>query len=166
MKLSEKNHLGDISKVSASYILIQCLQDSKICSCRAGHDPLVLVDLWAGPHPGSTAVSLAGKLFPLRGRYATRRRTAPSSQLVAQGTTLSKQQPAGVLTSEMWPRLLPQIGGAYSWAGSCVSTPHRGAWPFRCARLVAGDQLVCAPLTWAGARHRRMAASRKPPRVR
>ncbi|KAK7814641.1 hypothetical protein U0070_009609, partial [Myodes glareolus] len=100
------------------------------------------------------------------GRYATRRRTAPSSQLVAQGTTLSKQQPAGVLTSEMWPRLLPQIGGAYSWAGSCVSTPQRGAWPFRCARLVAGDQLVCAPLTWAGARHRRMAASRKPPRVR
>lgn len=71
-----------------------------------------------------------------------------------------------------------RVGGACVWAGSRrQGTPQARAWPTRrsAARLLsrfpragpsAGDQLVCAPLTWAGARHRRMAASRKPPRVR
>lgn len=88
------------------------------------------------------------------------------SQLVAQSTALSKQQPKGfgILTPGHAPS--GERAGLTAGRSLCVSTPQSGAWPARCARLAVGDQLVCAPLTWAGARHRRMAASRKPPRVR
>lgn len=133
--MSEKNHLGDISKVSASYILIQCLQDSK----KLATTPLVLADLRAGTHTGSTAASLAGKLFSflLGGglRHAGERRPLPN-WLHRAPPSLSNSLPAGVLTSEMWPRLLQQMGGAYSWAGSLREHVKRGrglpgarAWP-------------------------------------
>lgn len=55
-----------------------------------------------------------------------------------------------------------RVGGAAARA-YVTEAGEAGLLP---SRRSTGDQLVCAAVTWAGVRHRRMAASRKAPRVR
>uniref|UniRef100_A0A8C0T1F8 X-prolyl aminopeptidase 1 n=1 Tax=Canis lupus familiaris TaxID=9615 RepID=A0A8C0T1F8_CANLF len=90
-----------------------------------------------------------------------------------------RAKPAAV-QAQTRPRRPRSPGGrGLRWAGRArrERTPQKGAWPLgsrarsvRAGRAAScasqGDQLVRAALTWAGARHRRMAASRKAPRVR